>query len=120
MPYEITNSKRGTSIFRADSPATYTVTTASLSTSTQETVTDISIRRVTWSTNGYISISRTGGPQVLSLYNSGEMKFDEFSHAISNTSSANLVCTIATGGSIVMELSKHATYANDVYSQAFA
>jgi hypothetical protein len=117
MPYEITNTKRGTSIIRAEGPATYTIQLSDLSTNTAiETVASASIRRVTWSTNGSIAISRTGGPTVLALHNAGDMKFDEFGYAVSNTPTANIVCTIATGGSIVMEISKHTTYTTDVYS----
>jgi len=117
MAYEITNTKRGTSIIRADSPATYTIQLSDLSTNTSiETVTSASIRRITWSTNGYITIARTGGPQVLSLYNTGDMKFDEFGYAVANTPTANIVCTIATGGSIILEVSKNITYTSDVYS----
>jgi hypothetical protein len=120
MTYEVTNSRKGTSIVRAEGPATYTIQLTDLSASAQETITSASLRRITWSTNGSITISRTGGPTLLSLYQTGDMKFDEFGYAISNTSTANIVCTIATGGSIIMEVSKHANYANDVYSQAFA
>ena len=117
MPYEITNTKRGTSIIRAEGPATYTIQLSDLSTNTSiETVESASIRRVTWSTNGSIIISRTGGPIVLALHTSGNMRFDEFGYAVANTPTANIVCTIATGGSIILEVSKNTTYTSDVYS----
>jgi hypothetical protein len=44
------------------------------------------------------------------------MKFDEFGYAVANTPTANIVCTIATGGSIILEVSKNTTYTSDVYS----
>jgi hypothetical protein len=80
-----------------------------------ETVTSADIKRVTWSTNGSITITRTITP-VLSLQGSGEMRFDEFGHSISNNNTSNVVVTIATGGTVVMELSKNATYSVDAYT----
>ena len=76
MTYEVTNSRKGTSIVRAEGPATYTIQLTDLSASAQETITSASLRRITWSTNGSITISRTGGPTLLSLYQTGDMKFD--------------------------------------------
>jgi hypothetical protein len=38
------------------------------------------------------------------------MRFDDYSHSLGNNSTQSIVITIATGGTIVMELSKTATY----------
>ena len=110
MPYEITNSLRGPSIVRAVDPGTYTITLNDLRANAYtETVSSASIRRVTWSTNGSINIVRNSIP-ILALHNAGEMKFDEFSYAVANNGGSSVVLTITTGGSIVIELAKFATY----------
>lgn len=116
MAYEIINARRGTSIIRADAPGTYTIELSALSTNTSiETVTDASIKRLNWSSNGYITIGRGATPNnMLSLYNSGEMRFDDFGYSMANGSTGNIVVTIATGGSVVMEVSKVATYSTDL------
>lgn len=118
MSYEIINARRGTSIIRAEAPGTYTITLDNLSTNTSiETVTDASIKRLTWSSNGYITIGRGATPNVMiSLYNSGEMRFDDFSYSMANGSTGNIVVTIATGGSVVLEVSKVATYSTNLDS----
>jgi hypothetical protein len=110
MPFEIINSLRGASIVRATGPGTYTIALNDLRKNpTTETVTDSSIRRMMWSTNGNISIVRNS-VEIASVHNAGEMRFDEYSHSLSNNSTQSIVITIATGGTIVMELSKTATY----------
>jgi hypothetical protein len=116
MSYEIINARRGTSIIRAEAPGTYTITLSALSTNTSiETVTDASIKRLNWSSNGYISIGRGATPNnMLSLYNSGEMRFDDFGYSMANGSTGNIVVTVVTGGSVVMEVSKVATYSTDL------
>ena len=116
MAYEIINARRGTSIIRVEAPGTYTIQLNALSTNTNiETVTDASIKRLTWSSNGYISIGRGATPNnMLSLYNSGEMRFDDFGYSMANGSTGNIVVTVVTGGSVVMEVSKVATYSTDL------
>lgn len=116
MAYEITNARRGTSIIRAEAPGTYTITLNELSTNTSiETVSDASIKRMLWSSNGFITVSRGSTPNLLlSLYNSGEMRFDDFGYSMANGSTGNVVITIVTGGSIVMEVSKTASYSTDL------
>lgn len=118
MALEITNSLRGPSIIRCVEPGTYTISLASLAkNSVIETVTSADIKRVTWSTNGSITVVRNITP-VLSLQNAGEMRFDEFGHSIANNNTSNVVVTIATGGTLVMELSKQATFSVDVNTGA--
>lgn len=113
---EITNTKRGSSIIRAVDAGTVTVSLNDLRAfPTNETIAFADIKRVTWSTNGNISIVRNGIKQLV-LYNTGEMRFDDFSHTLANNNTQSIVITIASGGSIVMEVSKAANYNVDVYA----
>jgi hypothetical protein len=116
MPYEVVNNLRGTSIIRAVDPGTYTITLNNLSSNTDlETVIAANIKRILWSSNGYITIGRGATPTpMLSLSQSGQMKFDELGYSIANTNTGNVVVTIATGGSIVIEMSKIATYSTNL------
>jgi hypothetical protein len=111
MPFEITNTQRSTSIIRVVDAGNVTVSLANLAFDTNETVSAAKIRRLTWSTNGNIQIVRNSIP-ILMLHNSGTMLLDELNHSVSNSSASSIVITIATGGSIVMEVSKTAAYAN--------
>ena len=110
MPLEITNSLRGASIIRATGPGAYTITLNDLRKNpTTETVTSADIRRMMWSTNGNISIVRNS-VEIATVHNAGEMRFDEFGHSVANNNTQSIVITIVTGGTIVMEVSKDATY----------
>ena len=116
MPYEITNNIRSTSVVRAVDPGTYTITLNDLrGNPTTESVTSASIKRVLWSTNGSITITRNSVP-ILALHTAGEMKFDESGYTIANNNTQSIVLTVTTGGSIVMELSKTATYNVDPFT----
>ena len=81
MPFEITNSLRGQSVIRAVDAGTYTITLNDLrANATIETVTAADIKRVMWSTNGSITITRNGIPQ-LALHTGGVMDFADFAHS---------------------------------------
>jgi hypothetical protein len=113
---EIINTKRGSSVIRVADAGSVTVSLNDLrAMPTNEVVASADIKRVTWSTNGSISIVRNGFT-ILSLHNAGEMRFDDFSHAIANNNTQSIVITITTGGSLVMEVSKVANYNVDVYA----
>lgn len=116
MAYEVNTQLRGTTVIRAVDPGTYTITLGNMSSNTQlETVSSASIRRVVWSSNGYIHIGRGATPTpMLALHGAGEMRLDEMAYSIANTNTGNVVITIATGGSVVVELSKVATYSTDL------
>lgn len=116
MAYEIINSKRGSSVVRAEGAGTYTIQLANLSANTStETVTDAAIKRVAWSSNGYITVGRGATPNtVLSLYDSGEIHLSEFGYSIANGSTGNIVVTIVTGGTCIMEISKTTTYSPEL------
>jgi len=117
MPLEITNTTRGSSIIRCVDPGTYTVNLTDLrKNTTTEIVNSADIKRATWSSNGNISVTRAANTSILALHNSGEMRFDEFGHSISNMNTSNLVITIVTGGTIVLEVSKVSSYNVDVYT----
>jgi hypothetical protein len=109
MPYEITNTQRSASIIRVADAGTATVSLANLAVDANETVSAANIRRLTWSTNGNIQIIRNSVP-VLMLHNSGTMMLDELNHSVANNNASPIVITIATGGSIVMEVTKVASY----------
>jgi len=116
MPYEVINNLRGTSIIRAVDPGTYTITLSNLSTNTDlEIVSSANIKRLFWSSNGHISIGRGTTPTpMLELSASGQMKLDELGYSIANTNTGNVVVTIVTGGSVVIEMSKTATYTTNL------
>jgi hypothetical protein len=109
MPFEITNSLRSASIIRVVDAGTANVTLAQLAKDANETVSSATIKRVMWSTNGSISISRDGVP-ILALHGQGEMRPSEAGHVIANNSTANIAVTIVTGGSAIVEVSKETTY----------
>jgi hypothetical protein len=118
MSYEVSNSLRNSSYIRAEGAGTYTITLANLSSnSALETVSAASIKKVNWSANstGSVTIARGATPNtILSLHGTGEMKLNEYGHAVANGSTGNLVVTIAGSGSVVMEVSKVATYSTDL------
>ncbi len=108
MAFEYTNTLRSSSIARIIDTGT-TIALANLSTSANETVTAASIRKVTWSTNGSIQITRNSVP-VLTLHNSGTIIFDDLNTTIANNSTQPITVVINTGGFVVLELTKEATY----------
>jgi hypothetical protein len=116
MAYEIINSIRGSSIVRCVDVSTANLTLTQFRASPNtETVSALTIRKVNWSTNGTIEVTRDGA-QLLKLSGSGEMRLDDFGGAMANTSTGNLSVQIFTGGCIVLEVSKIATYNVDPYT----
>lgn len=109
MAYEITNRLHSSSILRVTGAGTTTLLLANLSAAASETVTDASIKKILWSTGGVVTIKR-GGSDVITLYNSGEMHFDELGYSIANNSTSNISVEITTSGSAVIEIAKQATY----------
>lgn len=109
MAFDITNTNRSSSIIRVVDAGTTNVFLANLSSGANETITAANIRKVAWSTNGSITIVRNSVP-ILALHNAGVIQFDELNHTIANNSNQTMVITITTGGSLVMEVTKEATY----------
>jgi hypothetical protein len=113
---EVINSVKGSSIIRVADAGTATITLINLRAKPNtETVTAASIKKVTWATNGSISIVRNSNT-ILSLHNSGEMDFQGYGYSAANNDTSNIIVTIVSGGSIVMEVSKTATYNVDPYT----
>jgi hypothetical protein len=105
MPFQITNKSYGDTTIRYDGVGTYTTPLANLGIDVTETISYANIKRLMWSTNGSIQITRNSNT-ICSLHNSGEMKFDEYGYAIANNNTGNIAVTIAGGGSLTMQLSK--------------
>ena len=114
MSHEIINTLRGASVIRCVDAGLYTIELTGLrKNTTTENVTSASIKKLVWSSNGYITVARglnSVNTNMLQLSGSGEMNLDELGYSIANVSTGNVIVTIATGGTIVMELSKTATY----------
>ena len=112
MAYEITNALRSSSIIRVvDGSATIPV--ANLAVNANEVVTAASIKRVIWSTNGTITIVRNAQP-ILTLHGSGDMRLSDSGHSIANNATSDMIITVTTSGSVVLEVTKQATYTTPI------
>jgi hypothetical protein len=113
---EILNTLRGTSIIRVADVGSITVALTDLRANAYtETVTEADIKRLYWSTNGAIRITRNSVP-ILMLHSAGEMRLDDLGYSISNNNTQSITIEVITGGSIIMEISKRATYNVDPYT----
>jgi hypothetical protein len=108
MAFEYINTLRSSSVARIIDTGT-TISLANLSSGANETVTAATIRKVIWSTNGSIQIVRNSVP-ILTLHNSGALVFDDMNTTIANNSTQPIVVTINTGGFVILEMTKEATY----------
>jgi hypothetical protein len=108
MAFEYINTLRSSSVARIIDTGT-TISLANLSSGANETVTAATIRKVAWSTSGYISITRNSVP-ILNLHNSGSIVFDDMNTTIANNSTQPIVVVINTGGFVLIEMTKEATY----------
>lgn len=118
MAYEINNVRRGTSTIRVVGAGTVTATMNNLSTNTSlEVVDSASIKRINWSCapTGNVTIARGATPNTIyELYGSGEIRLDEWGSPSSNGATGNVVVTIYVGGTCTLELSKSATYTQNL------
>ena len=119
MAFEITNQLRSPSIIRVEGASTVNVNISQLSTNTAlETVVSANIKRIAWSTGDSISIGRHGASNTLitlaTLFNSGQMNFDELGTTLANTNTGNVTVTINTSGTVILEVSKNTTYSTDL------
>lgn len=119
MAFEITNQLRSPSIIRVEGASTVNVNISQLSTNTAlETVVSANIKRIAWSTGGNIAIGRHGASNTLitlvTLFNSGQMNFDELGTSLANTNTGNVTVTITTSGTVILEVSKNTTYSTDL------
>lgn len=112
MAKEIKNSFRSSSIIHVIGAGTETVTLADLAkvtTETTETVNSAQIKRVMWSSNGSITISRDA-TKVAELYGSGDMRFSDYGYAVDLGATSNVVVTIVSGGTAILEVTKDSTF----------
>ena len=119
MAFEITNQLRSPSIIRVEGASTVNVNISQLSTNTAlETVVSANIKRIAWSTGDNIVIGRHGASNTLiilaTLFNSGQMNFDELGTTLANTNTGNVTVTINTSGTVILEVSKNTTYSTDL------
>ena len=114
MSHEVTNTTRGSSIIRCVDAGVFTIELTGLrGNPTNEVVSAATIKRMTWSTNGSIQISRcfaSVNTALIALHNSGTMDLSDLGHTVANTSTGNVAITIVTGGSIFLELNKVSTF----------
>lgn len=116
MAIEYNNTLRSTSVIRVVDPGTYYINLTDLrANTTTENVSAFDIKRVYWSTNGNIVITRNGNT-IMSLHNSSEFRLDDLGYSIANNNTSNVTITINTGGTVILETSKVATYNVDPYT----
>lgn len=113
---EILNTLRGTTIIRVADVGSITVALTDLRASPNtENVSSADIKRVFWSTNGAIRITRNSVP-ILMLHSAGDMRLDDLGYSVANNNNQSITIEVITGGSLVMEVSKVATYNVDPYT----
>lgn len=119
MPYEIVNAKRSKSTITVVGNTATLITLSQLSTNTaSETITAASIGAVITSTDGFWRIYRgnnASGTLVLELEGNNYLPFMQTDIAIANTPTSNIYVTNSgTGGTLILQLSKTATYSTDL------
>ena len=119
MAKEIINQKRSKSIIRVVGNTATRINLSELSTNTSvETIQTASITHVTTSGDGWVRIYRGNdatGALVLELYGSNDLPLSLYDIAISNTNSSNVYITnsSATGGTVLLVMTKYATFSVD-------
>lgn len=110
---KLTNKLHGTSIIRVVDSGSANIAIANLAYDGNETVASSNIKKVTWSSNGYITVVRNS-EKVLDLAGSGSMYLDELNTSLAANNTSNYIVTIVTGGSLIMEVTKSASYASSL------
>jgi hypothetical protein len=119
MPYEIVNAKRSKSTITVVGNTATLIALSSLSTNTEtETITSASIGAVASTTDGYWRVYRgnnTSGTLVLELKDNNYLPFTQTDISIANGATSNIYVTNSgTGGTLVLQVSKTATYTTDL------
>jgi hypothetical protein len=119
MPYEIVNSKRSKSVISVTGNTATRINLTQLSTNTQsETVTAAAIGAVAASSDGFWRIYRGNdatGTLVLELEGNNYLPFTQTDIAIANGATSNIYVTNSgTGGTLILQVSKVATYSTDL------
>ena len=119
MPYEIVNSKRSKSTITVVGNTATLITLSQLSTNTStETITSASIGAIVTSTDGFWRVYRgnnTSGALVLELEGNNHLPFTQGDITIANTATSNIYVTNSgTGGTLILQVSKTATFTTDL------
>ena len=119
MPYEIVNAKRSKSTITVVGNTATLIALSSLSTNTlTETITSASIGAVASTTDGYWRVYRgnnTSGTLVLELKDNNYLPFTQTDIAVANGATSNIYVTNSgTGGTLILQVSKTATYTTDL------
>lgn len=121
MSYEITNSLRSRSMVRITGNTAVRININSLSTnSTNEIVSAADIAQASGVTDGIWRIYRGNdatGQLVLELPDFSHYQFYEFDCSIANNNTSNIYVTNSgTAGTLILQLSKRATYVYDPFT----
>lgn len=119
MAYEIVNAKRSKSTITVTGNTATLITLPQLSTNTStETITSASIGAVASSTDGFWRVYRgnnTSGTLVLELKDNNYLPFTQTDIAVANSATSNIYVTNSgTGGTLILQVSKTATYSTDL------
>ena len=101
------NKLGGHAVIQLNGAGTTTINLADLAIGT-EVVSGLIITGICWSTNGSITIAR-GANTAASLHNAGQWDLSKCGGAMSADRAATIVVTIATGGSILLSVSKNSS-----------
>jgi hypothetical protein len=116
MPYEIVNNKRSKSVVRVVGNTATPINLSTLSAASDETVTAASITHVTAQSDGAWKIYRgdnTSGVLVIDLTGAGNTDWPlaQYDITIANNATSNIFVTNSgTGGTLILTVSKTATY----------
>ena len=118
MAFEITNSLKAKSFIRIVGNTNTLITLSALAKDATETVSNASIAQASGVTDGVWRIYRgdnASGTLVLELPAFSHYQFYEFDCAVANNSGSNVFVTNSgTSGTMVLQLSKTATYSTDL------
>lgn len=113
MPYELQNKLKGPSVIRVTGSGGTTgalALTAFSANQAIENVHSLTVNSIKWAvepSTGTVTITRDA-LVVATLYGTGSMTEDEF--VLANTATGSLTVAVAVGGTVLLTVSKHATY----------
>ena len=119
MAYEIVNSKRSKSVISVTGNTATRINLSQLSSNAlSETVTAAAIGAVVTSTDGFWRIYRGNdatGTLVLELKDNNYLPFTQTDISVANGATSNIYVTNSgTGGTLILQVSKVATYTTDL------
>ena len=119
MPLDISNALRSKSVITVTGNTATAINLSTLSTNTAvETITSASIGLVASSTDGWWRIYRgdnTSGTLILELEGNNYLPFTQTDIAVSNGATSNIYVTNSgAGGTLVLQVSKTATYTRNL------